>query len=475
MSLKKLTFDTAVIASTQIFRLMAQFLVVPVLARFLSPADYGVVSMAMPFVLFAMMFADAGVGSSLVRDKKRDDTVWSTCFWLTVLLGVGLMLVIMALGPLIASIVAEPRLTPVLLALATAILLQAIGTVPGIALRQEHRFCAIAVIEIIGTTASIGSAFATAIMGWGAWALVIQQLVLYAAKLVLTLLCSMFRPRLIFRAGAIREHLIFGRDVLGSNFVLFLFQMVNNMLIGSVAGTAQVGIYSMSMLFAGLPQRLVTGPLQFVAYPHFANIRDKKEVLVSNLLFMTRVLGIVVLPGIAMVAVVQEPAFRLILSAKWEAAGHVFLILAPAVAVQTITALLGTVLMSLGRTDLVFRQAAEMTFLRLVALLLSVRFGIEWIAFGYTAATFLYFPRALLLTLPSIGCPVSQYLHTLSASVGVIALSVGIFQETRHLVPPGDLMQCTFAAALMICNMACAALLQTRQILAGMRVFAGAN
>ena len=76
--------------------MLAQLLVIPVLSRLLSPEDYGLVAMAMPFVLFTMCFTDAGVGQSLIRTSREERDVWSTSFWLTVLLGLGLMTIIAA-------------------------------------------------------------------------------------------------------------------------------------------------------------------------------------------------------------------------------------------------------------------------------------------------------------------------------------------------------------------------------------------
>ena len=89
MSLRKVVVDTAAMSSVNLLRLLAQFLVVPALARFLSPTDYGMVGLAMPFTIFAMIIADAGVGLSLVRTPGSERRVWSTCFWLSAILGSG--------------------------------------------------------------------------------------------------------------------------------------------------------------------------------------------------------------------------------------------------------------------------------------------------------------------------------------------------------------------------------------------------
>ena len=87
MSPLKIAFSTAAMSSVNVLRLLAQLFVLPLLARRLSQADYGVVGLAMPFLTFALMIADAGVGMSLVRSSASRRGVWSTCFWLSGLLG----------------------------------------------------------------------------------------------------------------------------------------------------------------------------------------------------------------------------------------------------------------------------------------------------------------------------------------------------------------------------------------------------
>ena len=158
MALRKVAFGTAAIAGVNIARMGAQFIVVPILSRILSPSDYGLVAMAMPFVLFTMMFSDAGVGQSLVRTDHAEKSVWSTSFWLTMMLGLGLALVIVASAPIAALFFGEPRLTAIIMSLSIVVLMQAGATIPEASLRQKQRFGTIAWTEIVSILAGIGAA-----------------------------------------------------------------------------------------------------------------------------------------------------------------------------------------------------------------------------------------------------------------------------------------------------------------------------
>jgi len=141
-----------------------------------------------------------------------------------------------------------------------------------------------------------------------------------------------------------------------------------------------VGIYSMAFQFARLPFMLVTGPLQYVLYPHIAPLREDKKKLSALFLLFTRVLAMTVLPAVGLVAVASEPIFHVLLSKKWGQAAPIFVLIAPAAALQPVTAMVGTFLMALGRTDVQMRLAFQFAAVWLVGLWFRFGYGIEAVA-----------------------------------------------------------------------------------------------
>src|SRR5437879_118077 len=108
MSIRQIIRGTALISSMNVLRLLVQLFSVPVIARFLTPEEYGLAAMAMPIILFVMMLADAGLGASLVRTGKADQRVWHTCFWLSSILGLVLASGIALLSPVAGMLLNEP-------------------------------------------------------------------------------------------------------------------------------------------------------------------------------------------------------------------------------------------------------------------------------------------------------------------------------------------------------------------------------
>ncbi len=462
MSLRGFAINITAMSSVGVVRLLAQFFAIPILSRLLSPADYGVLGLAMPFIIFALTLADPGVSMSLVRTPATDRKAWSTCFWLSLLLGLALGGLMAGFAPVAAMILGEPRLGPIIMALALIIVAQALVAIPGASLQQSQQFKVIAGTELAPTVAGIATAVAIAFRGGGVWALVGQQLVFYAVRLILVLTFSSFRPRLVFDWTSAREHVLFGGNVLGTNLLGLFLRSTDNLIIGKVAGITPVGLYAMGLQFARLPMMMVTGPMQYVLYAQLAKIKDDKVAIRRAFIFLTRSLALVIFPIVGMVAVAHQQVFDLILSAKWSESGELFMIIAPVCALQAVTSLGGTVLMVTGRADIQLRNTVEFGIIWIVALLSSVWFGIWWVAVAYNIAVLAYLPRSLHMVLPHIECPARVYLGAFITPMLSTLLGIGVFFGMKHLLEPGEWPQLGFGGVIALVGIGASALLQRR-------------
>lgn len=471
MSFKKIAWGTAMISSVRLLRLISQFVAIPILARLLSPEEYGLVAIAMPFALFAMMIADAGIGISLVRTPASERVVWSTCFWLTAILGAILALLMAALAPLAASLFEQPPLVPMMIALGFVVLAQAIHLIPVAALQQAQRFKAIAIIEIFSTALGIATALYMAYNNYGAWALIGQQIAIFAVKAVCICFISPFRPLLIFRWREVREHLLFGRNVLGTGLVNYFSRSTDNWIVGKTLGAALVGFYSMAFLFARLPQQIIAGPLQFVMYAQLVKMKDDTAGIAHIFLLMTRLLAILIFPTMGLVAAAHAPVFSLLLSDKWLQSAFIFMVIAPACAIQAVMAICETVVLSLNRTDIQLRTSIEYALVWIGALLVAVGYGIIPAAVTFTVLTLFYQLRYLRLMLPLINSSLryyfSAYLIPLIATITGIASYVAIV----NLVPMADWVASILAGTIAITAIAAGAVVQKKSLIEGIRTF----
>jgi polysaccharide transporter, PST family len=466
VSLRTIVTGTAIVSAASVTRILAQLLVVPILSRLLSSADYGLFGIASPFVVFAMMLADAGVGMSLVRSASLTDRVtWSTSFWLVVMLGGGLALLLIGFAPLAALVYSEPELKPILIVLSYTIVAQAAAIIPGTALQKAKRFSTNAAIEVTSVVLGLASAVLAGLSGAGFWALIVQQVVFFTCRLLLTFSWTPFRPHLTFDLPRIKSHLAFGRDLLGANIFAWINYSFDNLVIGHVLGASAVGLYAMAMQFIRLPQLVVAGPLQYVLYSHMAIIKDNLPAIRRTFLLVTRALAIIIFPSLGLVAAAHFAFFDIVLSKKWSESGTVFMILATAGAIQTMMLLGDDIMLVMQRSDLRLRTTVEFGLIRLCALLFSVSHGIYWVAFAYNCAVLLYLPRSLWLLLTLIECPIKTYLKAMIVPALTTLSSIVLYAEIVSIFSPDKYQEAAIAVLLCVIAMGISALVQIRPLL----------
>jgi O-antigen/teichoic acid export membrane protein len=180
---------------------------------------------------------------------------------------------------------------------------------------------------------------------------------------------------------------------------------------------------------------------------------------------VTRGLAIVVFPAVGMVAVAHQAVFDLLLSAKWAPAGDLFMVVAPACALQAVTAIGGTVRMVLGRTDIMLKTTVEFGVLWVIALLVTVWFGLEWTAISYNLAVLLYSPRSLMLILPIVGGTLLLYFRVIASPIVITLVCVAVFREVTQGGAVGEWAQLVIGGILAVAGILASALAQRESLL----------
>jgi O-antigen/teichoic acid export membrane protein len=473
MPLRKIVFGTAIMSSVRMIRLVAQFVAIPILARLLTPEQYGVVAIAMPFALFAMMIADAGIGMSLVRTPASERVQWSTCFWLAVLFGAVLALLMAAIGPLASLVFDEPVLTPMLIALAFVVMAQATHLIPVAAMQQAKRFKTIAAVEITATFVGIGVAVYMAYHNYGAWALIGQQVAFFTVRVTGICALSPFRPLWVFAWKEVYDHIHFGRNVLGNSLLQYFARSFDSWIVGKALGSALVGMYSMAFQFARLPIMTLSAPLQYVLYADLATMKDDAPAIARTYLMITRMAAIMVFPTVGMMAAAQEPIFTFILSQKWAEAGFIFMLLAPACALQSVTSIGETVLYALGHTKKQMRCTLEYTILWIGALLIAVQYSLTEVALAFTLCTLAYQWRYQRVVLGILGISMRNYTLTILTPIVATVMVTVLYSVVNPLLSLMVWQEVLLAAAFFALGMALCVLAHRRALFEEVRRIRG--
>lgn len=301
-----------------------QFVQVAVLARLLAPADFGVVGVSNLIIGFFGVFANLGFSNSIIYKQESNRTVLSTLYWLNMLVGVFIFVVIQFTAPAIVSFYSEPKLERVLQLSSCYFLIVYFGQLYMFLLEKELRFKSVAAIDITGTVIGTISTVGLAYNGFEELSLIIGQLVSQTIKSALQIILGrpLFVPAFRFTINKVQEHLRFGIFNLGDGILGFVQSNADNFFIGSILGVKMLGYYTLAYQLAVFPIIRLNPIILQVAYPILAKMQDDNEGLKRAYLKILDVLTFCNLPLLAGLFITAESLVPLIYGPNWSETTH---------------------------------------------------------------------------------------------------------------------------------------------------------
>lgn len=338
-----------------------------VLAGLLGPRTYGVVAMAMVYVAFVQMVQRQGMAAAIIQRKELTGRHLDTAFWLVLSVSGILTAASILLAGWWAGVNGLPELRPIITALSALVVVEALTTVQVALLTRRMHFRALAARRLFGVVSGGAVGLTGALIGWGAWAIVGQQLVTAVVSLIVLWLASGWRPRLRFSAGAARDLLGFSSGSLLSSVAVFANNRADVLLVGLFFGPVVVGIYQLAARLIDTVVMVASKPVQTVGLPELSPHQDDSVEFARRLRRLMRVSAVVAVPALGVVTACAIPLVEL-LGAEWSAAAAVVQVLCVVGLVRVIIVLDGPLLQALGRP---FVQA-----------------GLSWLAAAVSIATF---------------------------------------------------------------------------------------
>lgn len=352
-----------------------QFVVMIVLARLLTPADFGLIAMLLVFINIGTILAEAGFGTALVQrqDVTGDDA--TTVFWFSNATGLAAAIVLWLCADPIAWLYDQPRLIDLTHALAWVLPLAAWGAVPDALLTRRLDFRARTGAQAIASVASGALAIATALHGLGVWSLVAQALAAAGLRSAFVWMLSGWRPCGRFRLASFRSMFGFGGFMLLSGLLNTLSTRVQALVIGYRFDAATLGYYTLAQNASGAPTNLIGAVLGRVGLPVFSALADDKARLREALQRSLRVAMFVFVPCMVGLAIAAHPVIDMVYGPRWLAASPMLTLLALAGAVWPLHVLNLSALTAQGRSDRFFRLDLIKNLTVVVMTFVAARWG----------------------------------------------------------------------------------------------------
>jgi len=360
-----------------------------VLARLLSPGDYGILAMAMAVTSFAGLFRDFGLSAAAVQQATLTQSQQSNLFWVNVGLGVVLTLALSAASPLVARFYQEPEVLWILVTLSANFLIVSLSAQSGALLVREMRFGRQATATLCGAVMQFVVAVILAVEGFRYWSLAWSQLAGGATSSGLLFVLSPFRPGWPSRGTGLRAMLRFGGDITAFNFVNYFQRNLDNILIGRFWGAGPLGVYSRAYALLMFPITNLRGPINAVAFPALSRLRDQPAAYRAYYLRATSVLALLSMPLTAYLFVAAEPVIELLLGPQWLGVAPVFSFLALAAFIQPASGFAGSVMLSLGQGQRYFRIGLFNAVVVSISFVVGLPWGPTGVALSYAIVNYL--------------------------------------------------------------------------------------
>lgn len=374
---------------SQVLRQMLQISVSILLARLLTPNDFGTLAMVLIFTGFASSFSDLGLGAALIQKQDAEARHSNTVFCMHLIVGIILAVLLAAAAPLIARFYENPRLTALCLGIAPTFILAAFWGVPMAQLQKAMAFRKIAKIETASVLVSGSAAILLALNGGGIWSLVVQTLLAALITAVLSWQESHWHPQLAFDLAAWRELRRFSSSLMGFNFLNYWIRNLDNLIVGKFIGPVALGIYSRAYNLMLYPINQVSGTVSRVMFSAMASIQDQTERLSDIYLRATRLIALVTFPLMAGMSVLADRFIVTVFGPPWQDAAGVLRILAAVGLLQSVGTTIGWIYTARGRTDIMFRFGLAAGVVYAAAFLAGLRWGVRGVAGAYAASGFL--------------------------------------------------------------------------------------
>jgi lipopolysaccharide exporter len=421
-----------------------------VLARLLTPADFGVVAVALVVVVFLDQLRDLGTGAALIQRSSLSDSLINSIFWLNAASGVFLGgLLVLCAGP-VSSLLGQPSSVGVLRMFGLITVVTSLGQVHQALLRRDLHFGKLAQVVVIGAVATTIVSITLAMAGVGAWAIVLGTL----AGAIISTLWSWYwqpwRPSGLGTLADLRSVSRFSSNLVVANIIWFVAEgQADKIIISRVLGLDALGTYSLAQRSATYPQTSVRSVIGQVLDPALARSAGNNEA--QRQLF-TRASGAVALllfPATVGLACIAQLLVPIVVGDGWPDLALLVAIMAPAGAIHVVSGLSYRVFTMRGLAHWTMRCAAVQAVVFVTAFLVGVRWGVVGVTVGYAVAALLVDPVVTSIACRLIGLRYWAYRRALAPAMVAALLTVAVaFPLTRLPVEAGWAVAAAVVAAI---------------------------
>ena len=353
-----------------------QLIIGVILARLLSPAQFGLIGMTAIFTAIALSFVDSGFSAALVRKKTCTQEEYSTVFFYNMFAGICLYLLLYFSSPLISSFFDEPQLTSLVRVLSLTIIILAVSQIQRTILVKRIDFKRLTIITVVSSILSGVIAIFMDLSGLGVWSLVLRLLMRSLFESILLWVTGHWQPSIVFNTTAFRELFGFGSKLCASSLLDTAYQNIYNVVIGKYFSAADLGFYSRARHFSNLVGSNISHVIQNVTYPVLSEIKDDNERLRANFKRLLMSTSLLSCYFSLLMAACSNALILTLIGEMWVQSIPYLQLLCFTAMLYPMHALNLNLLRVQGRSDLFLKLAIYKKILAIPTIIIGIMFGI---------------------------------------------------------------------------------------------------
>ncbi len=365
-----------------------------IVIRLLTPSDYGLLGMAFPLLFFLQMISTWGFGSAIIQCKDLDKTKIQQLFGFIVLSLTFSFVLIYLTAPFIGSFFNEMRLVPIIRLLGVNLFLMGFYVIPDALLFRDMDFKTKTKVEIVSRLGAAIVAPICAFNSLGVWSLVFAEISLNLIRaLGFNMFCRQwYKP--VFQFTECRDLIKFSIKITGVNFVDYILNQADKVIVGKFLGKHILGIYGVAFNLALLPKEKIMPIVTQISYSAYSQIQEDIARINLNLLKTIGIVSFISFPLFWGMASVAAEGVPLILGTNWVQAAIPFQCLCIVIPLLSISPIFPSALNAIGRPDVVLTNSIIVACMMVTAILIGARFGLMWVCISWVSI----YPIAFIVT-----------------------------------------------------------------------------
>jgi len=361
-----------------------QVLQISILARYLSPADFGLMAIVMVVIGFSRIFSDMGISNAIIHHQNTSHEQLSSLYWLNIASGIILFIIISGLSPFIASFYDRPELSQILVLLASSFIILAIGNQYRILFQKDLQFNFMAKVEISAAFVAFIVAVVLAVQGFGVYALVYASLAnaITSSGLYFFLGLQKHKPSFMYRHSEIKKYIGFGMFQMGDSTLNYFNSQFDVILIGKLLGVEALGIYSIVKQLVMRPAQIINPIINRVTFPIMSKMQNDTIALKNIYLKTINSLSSVNFPIYIAITILAEPIILIMFGDKFISGVTVLQILSIYAMVRSTANPIGSLVMAKGEVQLAFYWNLSLFIFIPITIYLGTFSGIEGVSYA---------------------------------------------------------------------------------------------